>query len=376
MKKLFRYSALLAIASIVLFSCSKKSDTINNSQVIETPFSLYFTDSSGVLYNTNDGKSSKIIFTSDGRPSRALVTMGENLLWIKGQDIALPGPTMYYSINEGRNFNHGFDSITSIPLVTNNGKIANLNQSMVMYVPKWDAAYCVTNNPDGQNIFGLAGNPLKGLPGYWTRENYYDTDQITNPHDITCTSLALTKESTLCAYDAVHNRSFYRTELLNRWKEAFPGSGTLPAMSPTTFFSIGHYNNRLIAIDNLGGSLASGNSTVYYSDDHGSNWSPYTGIPVGVPLQCICSPFEQVCLVGTDGKGIYMLNSNTGVFEARSNGLPGNASVRGIAFKENIYKNGTHTQYVFATTNMGLYQSSDMGASWVKTIAGNMVSIY
>lgn len=376
MKKLFRCSTLLLTAGISLFSCSKKSDNVNNSQVIATPYSLYFTDSSGVLYNSNDGRSSKIVFTSDGRPSRALIAMGGNLMWIKGQDIPMPGPTMYYSINEGKNFNHCFDSITSIPMVSNTGKTINLNQSMIAYVTAWDAAYCVTNNPDGQNIFGLAGNPLKGLPGFWTRENYYDTDQITFPHDITATSLTVLKKDMLIAYDAVHNRCFNRSALLIRWKESFAGANTLPVASATTFFSIGHYNNRVIAIDNIGGSATSGNSNVYYSDDNGSNWFPYSGIPIGIPLQCISSPFEQVCLVGTDGMGIYMLNPNTGTFEARNNGLPANSSVRGITFKENIYKNGVHTQYVYATTNTGLYVSTDMGNSWVKTIPGNFVSIY
>jgi hypothetical protein len=378
MKKFFLRSTLFIAATLSVFSCSKTSNTINNSQVIETPYSLYFTDSSGVLYNTNDGKNAKVIFASDGLPSRALITMGTNLMWIKGHDIALPGPTMFFSYNSGINFNHGFDSITSLPMVTVNGKIANLNQSMVMYVPAWQSAYCVTNNADGQNIFGIAGNPLNGLPGYWVRENYYDTDQIVYPHDINTTSLALLKKSTLIAFDGIHNpnRIFFRAQLMDRWKEVMPGTSALPASSSTIMFSVGHINNRLVAIDNLGGSAGAGGSAAYYSDDNGANWFPYSGLPANTPMQCVGAPFEQVCLVGTDGKGVYLLNPNTNVFEARNNGLPANASVRGISFKENIYKNGTKAQFVYITTNQGLYQSTDMGNNWVRTIAGNFCTIY
>lgn len=378
MKKFFLRPTLLLACAVSFFGCSKTSDTINNGQTIQTPYSLYFTDSAGVLYNTNDGKSAKVIFTSDGKPSRALITSGPNILWIKGQDIAMPGPSMYYSSNNGKSFNRSYDSIKSVPMVTVKGKIVNLNQSMVQYIPAWDATYCVSNDPDPQNLFGFAGNPRHAEPGYWHREDYYDTIQITDLHNISVTSFALLKNNTQIAFDAIHNpnRVFSRTALLDRMQEVYPTGAALPAPSSTVFFSVGHINNRLVAIDNLGGAVAGGGSAAYYSDDLGRSWTPYSGLPANTPMQCIASPFEQVCLVGTDGAGIYMLNQNTNTFETRNNGLPENCSVRGIAFKENIYKNGTKAQFVYITTNTGLYQSTDMGNNWIKTIPGNLVSIY
>lgn len=373
MKKLFRLPTLFLAVYMSFFSCSKTANTINNGQVIVTPYSMYFTDSAGVLYNTNDGKTTRVIFASDGLPSRALITMGDNLLWIKGLDVVTPGPSMFISSNNGKNFNHAYDSIRSIPMLTVNGKQINLNQSMTAYVPEWKgSAYCVSVDPSSQNIFGIAANPDNGIAGKWFYESYYDTVQITNYLNITVTSFALLKKNTLIAFDGVHSpdRIFYRTALLDRWKETTLGANQLPASSATTFFSVGHINDRLVAIDNLGSSGA------YYSDDYGANWFPYSGLPASTPLQCVCSPFEQVCLIGTDGHGVYLLNPNTNTFEARNNGLPAYASVRNIAFKENVYKNGTHTQYVYAATNQGIYQSADMGNNWVRTIPGNFVNIY
>lgn len=136
------------------------------------------------------------------------------------------------------------------------------------------------------------------------------------------------------------------------------------------FFSIGHLNNRLFAIDNIG------NRGIYFSDDFGVNWFTVSGIPAATPLMCIESPFEEICLVGTDGKGLYKLNPNTNVFEPCNNGLPTNCVVRNIAFKENIFKDGTKKQYVYLATNSGIYQSTDKGNSFVLTIPGNYVNVY
>jgi hypothetical protein len=141
--------------------------------------------------------------------------------------------------------------------------------------------------------------------------------------------------------------------------------------SPTPgYFSLGHFNNRLIAIDNMCTNGA------WYSDDMGRNWKQFTGLPTNVPLLCVASPFDQTCLIGTDSAGLYMLNLNTNTFELNVNGLGSHLKVRSIAFKENIYKNNTAQQYVYIATDQGIYQSTDAGHNWVKTITGNFVALY
>jgi hypothetical protein len=183
-------------------------------------------------------------------------------------------------------------------------------------------------------------------------------------------------------------RNFYKTCADNtcRWKEctANPlGLSELPGFNPTGnplppnataldpgYFSLGHINNRLIAID------ANCLDGAWYSDDTGANWAQCQGLPNNVPLLCIASPFEQVCLIGTDGSGLYIFNQHTQKFELNNNGLGKDLKVRSIAFKENIFKNTTSEQFVFIATDQGIYQSKDGGYNWTLTIPGNYVALY
>src|SRR5690606_5567288 len=75
----------------------KKSEGIDNNNVIRTPYSLYFSDVNGALHNTNDGSRFKFVFQGDGYVPRAVATSGTNILWIKRN--------LHLSTNNGSNFN-------------------------------------------------------------------------------------------------------------------------------------------------------------------------------------------------------------------------------------------------------------------------------
>ena len=382
------FLSLLLIAGI--YSCNK-SNGINNGQVIETPYSLYFSDTSGTLFYTNDGKNiNSIIFPPDGKPSRAICTAGPNILFAKDN--------LYISYNNGQNFNHSYDSITKRPDVDCKGRVIDLNQSMLFDVPSWRRAYVMSSANPGDGIstnwLGLAHNDTFGVRGHWSLDVYYDTIR-TGLLPVTMTSLTQLANGILCglAYDGdqFHVRNFYKScedDATCRWTEttANPdGSSTLPmyntggtplpptltgAITTPGYFTLGHLNNRLIAVDSKCSDGA------WYSDDTGRNWTQYQGLPTNVSLLCIASPFEQVCLVGTDSAGLYILNTNTNKFELNNNGLASNLKVRSIAFKENIYKNNTTSRYVYIATDQGIFQSTDGGHNWVQTIKGNYVSLY
>ncbi len=390
--------ALFLAIFISLYSCTKKVNGINNDQVIETPYSLFFSDTSGALYNSNDGKTiQRTLFKGDGFPCRAICVAHDNILWAK--------TNLYYSTNNGVNFNHSYDSLTSFPFITCNGLALNLNQSMMINIPDWNMIFTCANYPStSENYLGVVYSLYSGTQGTWWTDLL---DTLGNagaygaePYTINMTSYTLLKAGVLCGYDAVHNRNFYRTKT-TLWNEvtANPDSDIAPYIgSPVNhsgnhlpyhdlldgpsspidtgvgiaWYSYGHFNNTLIAIDNRncnGGGA-------YYSNDTGKNWTQYAGLP-NVPLLCIASPFEEICLIGTDSAGLYELNTNTGAFQQqKNNGLGTNIVVRNIAFKENIYKNGTHQKYVYLATNQGLYQSTDGGHKWTKTIPGNFVAVY
>ena len=70
------------------------------------------------------------------------------------------------------------------------------------------------------------------------------------------------------------------------------------------------------------------------------------------------------------------MNVNTHAFQPCNNGLGNNLIVKGIAAKENIFKNGTLEKLVYIATNRGVYKSSDNGQNWVLIKSGNFTAIY
>ncbi len=397
MQKSYLYCKLVLIAAVVtgFYGC-KRVNGINNNTVIETPYSLYFSDTSGILYNSNDGINRVTIFPADGSPSRAICISGNNILWAK--------KLLLYSLNNGKAFNHAFDSLQSITRTACNGLLLNHNQSMIIDIPDWNRVFTVTgvvHNPPGgvYDYLGVEYSNNHGVPGSWACDGSYDTNgrvgympvnmiSYTRLSNGVLAGLALNRNlNSSGVLDTIHFRNFYKTcpaydDYNCRWFETTgsgigaPGDTTGVPLPPNRtdtmpgFFTLGHYNNRLIAIDQMCYNGA------WYSDDTGRTWSKYPGLPANIPLLCIASPFEQVCLIGTYGAGLYILNVNTQSFQQNNNGLGKNLIVRSIAFKENIYKNGVKKRYIYLATSNGIYQSSDDGINWVMTIPGNYVSVY
>jgi len=368
---LYLIAGVLAIAAVTLNSC-KKVNGINNNQVIETPYSLYAADSAGTLYNSNDGKTFTVMFTPDGYPSRAICIADTNLLWVK--------KNLYISQNNGvsynRMFNHSYDSVSDfvhpgpppvVPPQDVYGTYLHSNQTMIYNMQGWGRTYIISSDPAYYNSLGIAFSDKDGILGSWQTELYFDTINILPGYHIT--SFTQLKNGTAFALDYHTEKTIYRQNK-GTWWTAKPIVTPLPSGTLPGVYSLGHYNNELIAIDN------SGRNGAFYSDDSGANWLPFTGLPSNVPLQCCYSPFEQVCMVGTKGAGLYILNPNLHTFQANNNGLGVNAVVNNITAKENIYKNNTTQQYIYLATNSGIYQSVDGGQNWVLDYKGNFINIY
>ncbi|NCX95506.1 MAG: hypothetical protein EBX41_03685 [Chitinophagia bacterium] len=354
MRSYLNTAALLIAAGITLFlgSCSKPYNSVNNGQIIATPYSLYFVDTNGSLYRSNDGKAYKVMFPPDGKPARALCVAQDYLIWMK--------PTLSVSYNNGTNFNTAFDYPIVLHKADVNGNFFDYNQSMILGVAAWNVVYVCSSNPSPYNYLGLERSDNRGIKNSWYSASY-DTITFPNPSGTGITSLTQLQNGTVVGYDANHIKVLYTPAADVLWKPTTITT-TLPNDTAQAYFSIGHIRNRILAIDNIG------NKGVWYSDDLGATWTQYAGIPTGLPLMCVASPFEQTCLVGSSGKGVFILNQNTGMFQPSNSGLPANAIVRNIAFKENIYKNDTHKQYIYLATNTGIYCSTDNGLSWTLTV--------
>lgn len=332
---------LIALMAVGLYSC-KKQNGINNNNVIETPYSVYAADSGGVLYNTNDGQLFKIIFPSDGYPQRALCISGNNLLMAK--------KNLSYSANNGVNFNPTYDSLSPF----------GINQSLMLFSQDENRIYVASIG----GRMGIAYSYNNGLPDTWVSDTTYDSSM---QHPISVTSFTEMTNNVIVAYDALNNRVFSRNSATDKWVERTNSANPLPAAG---FFTFGHYNNTLVAIDN------SGINGAWYSNDTGKSWHQYSGLPANRPLLSVSSPFNQVLLVGTDSAGMYSLEGNTTNFQAANNGLANNLSVKGITYKTNLYKNGNTQNYVYIATNLGIYRSVDNGSNWILMMKGNYVDIY
>jgi len=390
---IFKIFGLIALTLSGIYGC-KRFNNIDNSNGIQTPYGLFFTDTAGALYLTNDGRDySGPLFPPDGKSSRALVTSGNNILWIKTH--------LYYSNNNGRNFNSSYDSLLSLPFTDCSNRGRNTNQSMLINLSSWgNRVYTISDSKDnGRNWLGVLFSDNFGNPRTWALDGSYDTDKV-GKMPVRMYSYTQLANGVLCGLafsgpadnDNAHPRNFVKRSkdpdaYEARWYEATANPASIPyiylgntkgtplppygtVLTDTGFFYLGHMVNRLIAID------AKCHYGAWYSDDTGKNWKPYKGLPANTALLCIDAPFEEVCLVGTAGKGLWILNTHTDVWEPCNKGIGTNVTVRGIIGKKNIYKNGTERKFIYIATNDGIYESSDGGLNWTKTIAGNYVTVY
>jgi hypothetical protein len=148
------------------------------------------------------------------------------------------------------------------------------------------------------------------------------------------------------------------------WNDVTVATG-LPA---ATEWYLTNFNNSIIAAD------YTGPNGVWHSDDEGSTFSKYYGLPGNQEVLSCAAPLNQVLLAGTDSSGIYRLENDT--LRQSNNGLQPFTSVYGITGKQDIYKNGIIKRYVYITTNYGLYRSEDLGRNWVFMYPGNLRAIW
>ena len=393
MRKPYLYLAITVGLLIVLvtgiFSCTRING-VNNDQVVETPFNLFFGDISGAVYSSNDGANiNKEIFEADGYPCKAICVSYNNILLVK--------QNLYVSTDNGISFNHSYDSSGSYPGKACNGYLLDLNQSMIVNIQDWNKVFIVNDDLDQHNYTGLSYSLYAGGQGNWYLGELDTTGHIGDygPYPyLSITTMTLMPNGVLAGYDSRHNRNFYRTKTTffyectanpdtvsgfynygapyNHSGNHLPynDSNSTPIQTGARY-SLGHYNNQLIAIDQNNCHTYG----AYYSDDTGRNWAPMTGLP-NYPLLCVESPFEEVCLVGTAGAGLYILNTNTHTWQANNNGLASNLTVRSIVGKQRTYKNGKTVAYIFLATDAGIYQSLDGANTWTLTMPGNFTAIY
>jgi hypothetical protein len=372
MRKLyFLYSvAALTLVAGALQSCKKSTGIVNNN-VISTPYTLFFADTAGSLFNTNDGINIKSsLFPSDGYPSRAICYSNNTLLWIKHN--------IYYSNNNATNFNaanlllNPFSGLTTYTVAD-----SAFNQTVILKAADDQKIYVAVDDemvrtfwPPVSYGLGIAYSNNDGNPKSWLIDSNYD--QGINATNVRITTLTQLKNNTIFAYDQASNRLFnkLKTATDSAWHET--NMSTTNGLPTPNSFTLAHFNNMLVVVDYKNSWGA------YYSLDNGVDWFQFHGLPATKHLYYASSPFDQVLLVGTDSMGVYKLSTDDlTLFKSANIGLESFTSVRSIAAKENVIKNeGITMQYIYLATDKGIYRSQDLGESWIKVVPGNFVSIY
>jgi hypothetical protein len=380
MRKLYLNYILVffALIAAAFQSCNKHVDGIDNNVVVETPYTLYYADTAGVLYNTNDGTTiDKILFPADGYASRALCTSGTDILWVKYD--------LHLSSNNGINFN----TANYLMIPSSSGNYFNINdssynQTLILNAQDEGRVY-ITTDPNGNNTFTLGGKLyIRGMGIAYSEQNgnattwYVDTDydnalNVTSGSvvqtNINVTTLTELTSNTIIAYDPFHNRVFSKDSKTDPWiEEKQTHADSLPMPNA---FTLAHFNNMLVAVDYKYGNGA------YYSTNLGQDWTKFNGLPAGRNLYYAASPFNQVLLVGTDSMGVYKLGTDNVTFASSNTGLETSTSVYSMTSKLVVYKNeSVSMQYIYLATSQGLYRSQDLGQSWIRMQIGNFVSCY
>lgn len=318
---------ILLCSSFIIASC-KKENGIDNENELQTPYGVYFLDHEGTLYNTSNGQDYRTIFSPDGYAIRSIVTTGENILMVKIRT--------FLSEDNGLNFNPTDSSCDT--------NIAPW-QSVMLDLQDDSRVYLVSNKTNG-----IIYSDDKGKT--WTVDNNWDTSYTNHktPHPA---SLAQLANGNVFAWDNKDTALFISTAGGSPW--TWVNSTTRP---PTRSSFLTRFGNTLVLTDTLG-------SKAYYSSDNGGSWNIYPGLPATM-LNAAYAPFDNTLLIGTSGEGVYRLESS--IMVPSNNGLDIGTSVYGFTAKEDIYKNGTHKQYVYLVSNTGLYRSEDLGKNWIKML--------
>jgi hypothetical protein len=334
MRTLYAASLAALLLTLGLAGC-RKENGIDNETVILKPYAVFVADGEGALFSTNNGDEYTTLFTPDGFASRAIVTAGTNIIWVKNN--------LFTSEDNGLNFNaRYFYSRAGVPW-----------QQMILYVPSHGRVY-ISSAQDRTVAYSEDNGVM------WKADRAFDT--LLGPGAIT--SFAQLGTGALFGYSNDSNRIYRRDNKDDKWSETFPNN--LPVDSS---FYLHNFNNILTLSSYRGGN------GVWYSNDSGRNWTQYGGVPQR-KIYCTASPLNQVLLIGTDSTGIYRSVNGTSAFVPANSGLDLYTSVYGITGKDNQYKNGRVLQYVYIATSTGVYRSEDGGQNWIKVKPGVHRSIY
>lgn len=335
----------VALAALAFQGC-KKSNGIDNNQVITKPYTLHFVDTSGEIYYTNDGQTVRPLNTGDGFSVETITTSGEYILFRKQNS------TILFASDGGEkenvNFNPVFTTINP----------AGFGQSVVLHVENYndtgaailDRIYVVSDQEKG-----LAINDSNGRTSTpW----FYDTDPNLPAGGFT--SLAQIETGQIFAFDDQTNNLYMKQDFATGWSKR-NGTG-LPASTDGNLYLVS-MGTELYAVS-VGGN---NQGSIWRSTNMGNDFNQLPALPNGITdVTTAIGAFGKVLIVGTLNNGIYRFGGSNASWEQSSFGLDTRTRVYAMTQKDNLFKNEAVREYVYIATSTGVYRSDDLGQNWIK----------
>lgn len=320
------YVYLIILVISTQFACTKVSNiSIDNDNLVRTPYSLYTSNLNGAMFNTNNGDEYKMIFPADGSAMKAIITCKTNLLFIK--------ENLHFSENNGKNFFMVYNKVNPQPW-----------QEQIVDVPLQNRMYVAST--EGQGVAFSADNGKT-----WQRD---DSFNALMPPNYDVTSFAAMNDGSVYGFSNISLMLIKKDNADAVWNPVTI-EGIFPADDGEYFLS--GDGTSLFLID------YSGEYSNYRSDDGGTHWTRFTRgelTQYDTNYTVARAPGGPM-LIGNE-QGIYKQEGDR--FVMSSGGLELGTKVYRIVVKKNIYKNDKVQYFMFASTSKGMYRSEDRGYNW------------
>lgn len=333
--------ACVALAAFAFQGC--RTENLDANNIITKPYTLYFADSNGVIYHTNDGERISVKRGPDGVEIGTLETAGNNLLmcYTNGTILHVAEVSKYTNVN----FNQSFIAVH--PLSFGQSRVLNANKfadgvKNRVYVAGAGVYYNDSNGTDGSR---------------WLKD---ESDPIKNANVNSITSYARLDNGKVIGYDDVSRRLISKADASAPWI-VHPGSGLPGAGSGR--LAIINKGNDIIAYAYGNDPAARG---FWRSTDDGQTFAALPQLPDTPFITAATGTFGKVLIACTRDRGIFRLSGDQDKWEYSSFGLDAGTRVYAIVAKDNMYKNDAEKVFVFIATSTGIYRSDDQGQNWIK----------
>jgi hypothetical protein len=334
LKKISRIWIWAMLFGIAFAGCQKYNH-IDNGGTVKVPYTLYIGGFHGTMHKTNDGLYYNTLFHTDNAIVRQVMIADSVVCNLKRN--------FYFSDDDGKYFelsnNHCIDPIDSF----NNYFYPN----NAIYDFTTGNVYLTTRlGMEFSTNLGRTFAPMNS----WAAG--------TNLPAATDTMTSLTQLRNGICYAMIDSTKQYKKDPGGQWSSVTQdGTADLPRDNQPAQWYVSHAGDTLFAIDHKG---AFG---VYYSLDVGTTWTACSGNPKSKRIlfgnQAVGNGYFYI---GYDSAGLYRLTGTT--FAKVGTGIPWYAKVGYVEGKDITYRTGVTKNYLYASTNVGLYWSKDGGLNW------------